>query len=155
MKEYEKESMTEVYAREISNWNYEDLYSDYNLPSYEEMKEKKYGITNEENYKNYICFVDNGNLIAYSSMKEMETGVFLGIGIRPDSCGKGLGKYFLRTSVDEIKKRYLNRKIFLEVRSWNERAIKSYKTSGFKIIKTVVKKDRLGNEIEFIEMEME
>jgi ribosomal protein S18 acetylase RimI-like enzyme len=53
-----------------------------------------------------------------------------------------------------MKKRYPERILFLEVRSWNKRAIKSYEKLGFKITNTVISKDRLGNDTEFIEMEM-
>ena len=52
-----------------------------------------------------------------------------------------------------MKNRYPSRDLFLEVRSWNKRAIKSYERLGFKVTRVVTSKDRLGNDTEFTEME--
>ena len=150
-----KSSMNEEYARQITEWNYEGEYSDYNLPSYEECKNKKYGITREDRKDNYIVYTINDEVVFYSNMKEMDDNkLYIGVGLKPEYCGKGLGNYFLNDSIIEMKKRYPERTLFLEVRSWNKRAIKSYEKLGFKITNTVISKDRLGNDTEFIEMEM-
>ena len=150
---YKKTSMNDDAAKQIASWNYEGDYANYNLPTYEEMKEKNYGIMNPEKANNYICYLKDEEVIAYTNMKEMEDKkIFFGIGLKPEYCGQGLGKHILKDSLDEIKKRYPNYIIYLEVRSWNIRAIKAYEKIGFIIDKTVVKKDRLGNDCEFIEM---
>ena len=150
-----KSSMNEEYARQITEWNYEGEYSDYNLPSYEECKNKKYGITREDRKDNYIVYTINDEVVFYSNMKEMDNNkLYIGVGLKPEYCGKGLGNFFLNDSIIEMKKRYPERTLFLEVRSWNKRAIKSYEKIGFKITNTVISKDRLGNDTEFIEMEM-
>lgn len=150
-----KNSMNEEYARQITEWNYEGEYSDYNLPSYEECKNKKYGITREDRKDNYIVYTINDEVVFYSNMKEMDNNkLYIGVGLKPEYCGKGLGNFFLNDSIIEMKKRYPERILFLEVRSWNKRAIKSYEKIGFKITNTVISKDRLGNDTEFIEMEM-
>ena len=52
----------------------------------------------------------------------------------------------------ECKKRYSNKRIALEVRSFNKRAIKCYEKAGFKIT-DVYKKDTLMGSDEFIRME--
>ena len=57
--------------------------------------------------------------------------------------------------IKEMKKKYPERTLFLEVRSWNKRAIKAYEKIGFKVTNVVVSKDRLGNDTEFTEMEMQ
>ena len=43
-----KDCMKEEYARQIVNWNYEDDYAIYNLPSYEKCKEMGYDMTRED-----------------------------------------------------------------------------------------------------------
>jgi ribosomal protein S18 acetylase RimI-like enzyme len=150
-----KSSMNEEYARQITEWNYEGEYSDYNLPSYEECKNKKYGMTREDRWNNYIVYTINNEVVFYSNMKEMDNNkLYIGVGLKPKYCGKGLGNFFLNDSINEMKKIYPERTFFLEVRSWNKRAIKSYEKLGFKITNTVISKDRLGNDTEFIEMEM-
>lgn len=153
--EIKKSPMNEEYARQITEWNYEGEYSDYNLPSYEECKNKKYGITREDRWNNYIVYTINNEVVFYSNMKEMDNNkLYIGVGLKPEYCGKGLGNFFLNDSINEMKKIYPEKTLFLEVRSWNKRAIKSYEKLGFKITNTVISKDRLGNDTEFIEMEM-
>ena len=150
-----KDCMKEKYARQIVDWNYEEKYSEYNLPSYEECKEKNYGITRKDKKDNYIVYILDDIVLFYLTIKPIsDNKVYIGVGLKPEYCGKGFGKYFLEDSIKEIKTRYPKSVLFLEVRSWNKRAIKSYERLGFKVINTVILKDRLGNDIEFIEMEM-
>ena len=154
MENIKKVSMNEEIAKQISLWKYEGDYEIYNLPTYEEMKAKNYGMVNTDRANDYICYVDNEEVIAYASMKKMEDGrIFFGIGLKPDNCGKGNGSYFLNDSLIDIKNKYPKSKIYLEVRSWNKRAIKAYEKTGFVLTNTIIKKDRLGNDSEFVEME--
>lgn len=153
--EIKKDRMKVKYAKQISKWNYEGEYIDYNLPSYDEMKSKKYGMTNKEKFNNYIVYYINNEVIAYVNMKDMNNKkLYIGIGLKPSFCGKGLGNYFLHDSLKEMDERFPNYIKYLEVRSWNQRAIKAYEKVGFRITNNVIKKDRLGNDIEFIEMEL-
>ena len=149
-----KDCMKEDYARQIVEWKYENEYDIYNLPSYDECLEKGYGITKENRKNDYMVYIIGGEVVFYSNAKLMDNNkVYLGVGLKPKYCGKGYGNYFLTDSVKNIKSRYPNSILYLEVRSWNKRAIKAYEKIGFKIINTVVSKDRLGNDAEFIEME--
>ncbi|MFA7064930.1 MAG: GNAT family N-acetyltransferase [Bacilli bacterium] len=120
------------------------------------MKEKKYGMVNPERANDYICYLkENKEVVAYASMKKMADGrIFFGIGLKPGNCGKGMGIYFLKDSLFKIKHRYPESIIYLEVRSWNKRAINSYKKVGFILKNTVTKKDRLDNDSKFVEMEL-
>ena len=153
--EIKKSPMNEEFAKQITEWFYEGDYSDYNLPSYEQCKNEKYGMTREDRWNNYIVYTINNEVVFYSNMKQMDNNkLYIGVGLKPEYCGKGLGNFFLNDSINEMKKIYPERTLFLEVRSWNKRAIKSYEKLGFKITNTVISKDRLGNDTEFIEMEM-
>ncbi len=53
---------------------------------------------------------------------------------------------------NESNRRYGNKKIVLEVRSFNERAIKCYEKAGFKIVDTYSKDTLVGYD-EFVKME--
>ena len=90
-----KDCMKEDYAKQIVEWKYEGDYSDYNLPTYEECKEKKYGITREDRKDNYIVYLLNNEVVFYSNMKEMDNNkLYIGVGLKPEYCGKVLGNYF-------------------------------------------------------------
>ena len=88
-------------------------------------------------------------------MKIMDNNkIYIGVGLKPEYCGYGLGDYFLNDCVEDLKVKYPEYTLYLEVRSWNKRAIKSYEKLGFKVTGTKISKDRLGNDTEFIEMEL-
>ena len=155
IEEIKVDYMKEEYAKQICEWKYEDECSIYYLPSYNDCKEKKYNINREDSKNNYIVYLINDEVIFYSNMKEMDNNkLYIGVGLKPKFCGLGYGTYFLEDSVKKIKIRYPSYTLFLEVRSWNKRAIKSYERLGFKITNVVISKDRLGNDTEFVEMEL-
>ena len=54
--------------------------------------------------------------------------------------------------IQQCKKSYGNKKIILEVRSFNERAIRCYEKAGFKVADTYNKETPMGYG-EFIKME--
>jgi len=154
---YIESNMTEEYLKQIINWKYSQEYEAYNLPSYEEMKVKGFSIVEPTKWSNYICFIgDNDEVISFLNIvKQENNSIFLGIGIKPSYCGNGLGRIFLQKGIEEVKKRYGNTLITMQVRSWNKRAIKCYENIGFKITKTETEKDYKENVTEFVFMEYE
>ena len=152
-KSIKKSILNEDLLKEISTWNYSDEYSIYNLPTIEKMKELNYSIVNKDNYKNYLCYISNNEVIAYIHFKEINDRIYFGIGLKPVLCGKGYGNYFLSDGLNYIKEKY-NKNIYLEVRSWNIRAIKAYEKVGFIIKDKYEKQDRFGKTSEYAEMEL-
>ena len=124
-------SMNSDAAKQICGWQYELPYSVYNYISYEDALEKQTAITKAENAGNYLCFWNNDTLIAYTSVLFKDEKVFIGIGIAPQFCGQGLGEFYLDKTVLEAQKRYADKEIWVQVRSWNECAIKCYRKCGF------------------------
>ncbi|MEG2786984.1 MAG: GNAT family N-acetyltransferase [Romboutsia sp.] len=55
-----------------------------------------------------------------------------------------MGKQIIRMALDECRKKYENKSIILEVRSWNKRAVKCYESQGFKIVKIKKQETYLG-----------
>ena len=149
-----KDNMKEEYARQIVKWNYEKEYSIYNLPSYEKCKELGYGITKEEQQNNYLVYLIDNEVVFYLNMKPTNGKIFVGFGLKPKYCGQGYGNFFLKDGISEIRKKYPHSILFLEVRSWNKRAIKAYEKIGFKVKNVVMSKDRFGNDIEITNMEI-
>lgn len=147
-------NMEQDIVKQIIAWKYEGMYSEYNMDSYEELIMKNSSIINPEKRNNYLCYFENNELIGYTNTVLRKRGdVFLGIGIAPIHCGKGMGAEILRHSISEAKKKYPNNKITLQVRSWNKRAIKCYEKVGFSTTKIAVEKDHNNIETEFVFME--
>lgn len=147
-------NMNDDILKEIVKWKYEGEYEEYNLETYENLVARKSSITLPEKSKNYLCYFDNKRLIGYTNLVEKENGdLFLGVGLAPEYCGKGIGKELLLDTINKAKEKYISRKIVLQVRSWNKRAVKCYENIGFKVTKVETKVDYKQNEIEYVFME--
>lgn len=125
--------MTDRDKREVCSWHYDGEYRIYDLPSYEEMKERKIGFLNPEKEKNFRVFLDGDTLVGFVNILEEEKEVFIGIGIAPDLCGRGYGCKMLVETYRISQKLYPKKPLYLEVRSWNLRAVKCYEKAGFGI----------------------
>lgn len=148
------EELTETHAKEICSWEYNDEYSIYNYPEWSKMLSEKWGITIEEKRKNeFFAIIDDfNNLCGYIRLVNKNEYVLIGVGLKPFLCGQGLGSTVMEVAKQQCSKRYPNKKIVLEVRSFNKRAIKCYKRAGFNIVDYYMKHTPLGYG-EFIKME--
>ncbi len=72
-------------------------------------------------------------LCGFIQLFPMVHTIRLGVGLRPDLCDKGFGKYLLKLAIHEARCRSLEAEIDLEVHTWNTRAIKTYQKVGFMI----------------------
>jgi [ribosomal protein S18]-alanine N-acetyltransferase len=148
--------MNEEIALQISRWRYNDQYCFYNMD--ENYIENM--ITNEY----YAVFDEREGIVGYFCLGEearvpsgYRQGVYvgsasvmdIGIGMRPDLTGKGLGYEFFSYCLQYVKKEQPHIATFrLTVAAFNQRAVKVYKKIGF------IKKHSFYNDngIEFITM---
>ena len=146
---------TEELAKEITTWRYEGEYEIYNLPSWDEVIKKQISLCKKEKRENFIGYLnEENNLIGFVNLVDEGDSVFFGIGVKPEYCGAGIGKQIIKMALDECSKRYENKPIILEVRSWNKRAIKCYESQGFKIVK-IKKQETYAGFGEFFVMKYE
>lgn len=134
--------LTDVYAKEICDWKYDNEYSIYNYPNWDKASCDGWAITLEDKRKKEFFAVvdDSNNLCGHIRLQNKSEYVSLGLGLKPCLCGNGLGNILMKLSIKKSMELYSNKKITLEVRSFNERAIKCYKKAGFKVIE-IYKKD--------------
>ena len=57
---------------------------------------------------------------------EEKEEVFIGMGVNPDLCNKHYGQRMLLITYEISKKLYPDKPLYLEVRTWNIRAVKCY-----------------------------
>lgn len=148
-------SMNITAVKEICSWKYPEPYDVYNYVPFEEAVKSNSPLLRDENKNNYLCFWENETLTAYINIYQKDSKVFIGIGLAPDFCGKGLGKTYLKQGIETARSCYSESEIWVEVRSWNERAIKCYENCGFKEQYKETVKDRFGNDTEFVYMQKE
>lgn len=149
-------NMTEQAIRQICSWEYDYPYSVYNYMPYDEAMKSGARITQPEHQNDFLCFWDGNKLIAYINLLLRADKLFLGIGLAPDYCSKGMGKSFLLQGVEQAYKKYGNDiELWLQVRKWNERAIKCYLSCGFELKYSKTITDRFGKDEEFCFMRLE
>lgn len=137
--------LSEEQAIEISNWRYTGEYLIYNLPSWETMVHENYSLTDDVKRERYICYSnEKGQLVGFVNLLEEGDTVFFGIGVNPNYCGKGIGKIIINKALIESQKRFHNKPIILEVRTWNKRAVNCYKSQGFNIIEIKQQQTQIG-----------
>ena len=153
---YHVETMSLQQAKEISEWKYPSPYDVYNYPAWNIMVENKWAITLPERRKQEfrcICYADK--VVAYFRLFEgyPEGKYFLGLGLLPTLCGTGKGAVIMERILAYAEKMGIKR-LHLEVRDFNKRAIHCYQKAGF------IEVDRYdkcvcGNTCRMIEMAIE
>lgn len=151
-------------AQAIFSWHYDGQYATYDLQGDLEddnelldRRSPHYAVRDERG--ELIGFFGFGSSASIQEHSEpylfSENGSLLvGLGMRPDLTGKGLGVEFVQAGLDFACREFAPRTFRLYVMSWNKRAIKVYEKVGFQQMRRMLQKNIHG-ENEFIEMVMD
>lgn len=122
------------HCQDICTWEYEPPYDIYQWSSWSQMEEEAEEFGDDEiRATQYICVLDEEDtLIGYAQLFPLVGVTRLGLGMRPELCGQGLGTEFVQCIVDEARRRRPDDEIDLEVLEWNHRARKAYYKAGFR-----------------------
>lgn len=74
----------------------------------------------------FTLFYDETALVGFINLYEEETEIFFGIGVNPDCCGEGYGQQMTKTACEISKELFGTKPLYLEVRTWNKRAVSCY-----------------------------
>ncbi len=128
--------MTTAFAAEISTWTYPDEYSVYSFqPSNELTEELLSGdyvacVDEKEQLLGYFCYGAAARIPTVEKDVYDEDHLDIGLGLRPELCGKGLGETFVQHGVTKGEEA-ISRPYRLSVAAFNQRAIKVYERCGF------------------------
>lgn len=124
--------LNENQAIEVCTWAYDEEFKVYNLFPWHVVKKLSLDLSIDEiREEEFLAILKESDLIGYGRLHLFNDKVFIGIGLRPDYCSNGHGESAMAIIIKEAQIRYPNTPIALEVRSFNERAIKCYKKVGF------------------------
>lgn len=153
--------LTEKACQELCTWRYPAPYDLYNWPTWNTMLQNHSEFADpqirEAQYRGVVD--ESGTLYGFVQFFPLMGVTRLGLGLRPDLCGKGgvsnsesegrgesgrnntstnglgnrLGSSFVQLLVAEAQQRAPQQEIDLEVLVWNERAIRAYQRAGFTI----------------------
>lgn len=119
------------HAMNIAEWHYPGFYSFYDLRHYPEdieeiFDESKWGT-------NLFSILDEkGELLGELVFQEDGDELEIGIGLRPDLAGKGMGQTLLQLGMDFARNKFEFNIFKIGVWKLNGRAIKVYERAGFR-----------------------
>lgn len=147
--EYTFRSMNEIYAKEIVNWHYEDMYGFYDME--QDIEDMEEFLTPQSWVSKYYAVTNDDELIGYFCFEQEDEIIHIGLGLKPDLTGKGYGKKFIEAGLEFSQEKY-NISVFrLSVATFNKRAIKLYKSLGFESDGLYISKTN-GGQYEFLRM---
>jgi ribosomal-protein-alanine N-acetyltransferase len=94
---------------------------------------------------------DDGELIGFVTCTEAAGVAELGLGLRPDHTGRGLGGAFLAATLDWARERYAPAEFSLSVAAFNRRAITVYERAGFEAVRAYRHRTN-GGDWDFVEL---
>jgi ribosomal-protein-alanine N-acetyltransferase len=139
------------YAQTITNWHYEGIYAFYDMDQDVEDLEE---LLNPHSWADkYHAVVNECNeLIGFFCFNQEEIGVVtIGLGLRPDHTGKGLGQAFVEAGLEFAKEKFNPTTFCLSVATFNQRAIRIYERIGFKSDGVFINETN-GGRYEFLRM---
>ena len=145
--------MSDEEAREISRWHYDPPYDFYDATSDpDDLEELLDPRRRKDAY--FSVFDDDGVLVGLFQFEREGARVDIGLGMRPDLTGRGLGGEYLRAGLEFARRRYSPERFTLSVATFNERAILVYERAGFRR-NTVYRHNTNGGEYLFLSMARE
>jgi [ribosomal protein S18]-alanine N-acetyltransferase len=145
-------AMDEGSAAAIASWHYDGPYSFYDLTSDEDDLNE---FMDRSRWGDVLFAVDDqtGELVGFYEFTRVRDGdvVEVGLGLRPDLTGRGLGGDFIDGALEFGRRRFRPRAFRLAVAAFNERAIQVYERAGF--VRTGTHTRRLGGrDVAFVDM---
>jgi [ribosomal protein S18]-alanine N-acetyltransferase len=127
---YSFKLMSDEDAREISRWHYEPPYDFYDATSDQDDLQEL--LDPERRKDSYFSVRDeSGALVGFFQFEREDKIVDVGLGMRPDLTGKGLGVGYLLAGLEFARERFAPERFTLSVTTFNERAIRTYERAGF------------------------
>ncbi|MEX0651341.1 MAG: GNAT family protein [Actinomycetota bacterium] len=151
---------TEADADGVASWRYPPPYDAYDVSEDPSMDDE---MRDESRWGASWFAVDDAEsgalagfleLIASESKSEAGTQVEVevGLGLRPDLTGRGIGVGFVRAALDFSRERWSPLSFALDVFPWNERAIRVYERANFERGEVYDRRFENGNEVTFLRM---
>jgi [ribosomal protein S18]-alanine N-acetyltransferase len=142
--------MAQTDAEAVASWRYPEPFSFYDWPADEDdLAELLDADLRGEAY--YAVEDDEGELVGHFSFRPEGRTLVVGLGLRPDLTGQGLGGAFLAAGLEYGRGRFAPDQFSLAVATFNERAIKVYERAGFERTRVYMHETN-GSEWEFVEM---
>ena len=145
------EEWNEAYGHEVATWHYEPPLDFYDLASDPADAAAMLDPARDEHHRAVLD--EEGRLEAFWYFDRHGDVTEVGIGLRPDLTGRGLGESFLNAQLEYAASRWQPATFRLFVAAWNERAITLYRRFGFREVARETRHFALVGDHEFVQME--
>jgi ribosomal-protein-alanine N-acetyltransferase len=143
--------MTQDEAEAIAQWRYDPPYDFYDADA--DHRDLAELLSPSQRGDKYFSAHDSGGeLVGYFGLVHRDGVVGIGVGLRPDLTGRGLGQQFLEAGMAFSREAFSPRRFKLSVAAFNRRAIKVYERAGFTTTRSF-EHETNGGMFPFVEME--
>lgn len=143
--------MTQDEAEEIADWRYEPPYDFYDARADAENLARLLDPARRAD-RSFAARDESGELVGFFTYARDGGTVVLGLGLRPDRTGRGVGRSFVEEGLEFARSRYAPERFRLSVAEFNERAVTVYERVGFERTRSFVDQTN-GGSYPFLEME--
>ena len=122
--------MTQEDAAVVAGWSYPPPYDFYDASS--DADDLAELLDHDRRAGRYLAAFDgDGALVGFAQLTPAGGDVVIGLGLRPDLTGHGLGAGFLESVLAAARERSAPVRFTLSVAAFNRRAISVYERAGF------------------------
>jgi len=151
---------TEADADRVASWRYPSPYDVYDVSQDQPMDDEMRDPARWGASWFAVDDAENGELAGFLELAASESGsavgtqveVEVGLGLRPDLTGRGVGVGFVHAALDFSRERWAPTSFALDVFPWNERAIRCYERARFDRGEVYDRRFDNGNEVTFLRM---
>jgi ribosomal-protein-alanine N-acetyltransferase len=145
--------LTDEHAQAMLAWAYDPPYDFYDFAADPDDARELFDPALRERYLAVLS--GGGELVGFWYVRPRGREVEVGLGLRPDLTGRGLGTAFVEAELEYARQRWRPEAFRLYVAAWNERARHVYERLGFREVARALRSFERFGEVEFVEMERE
>ena len=142
--------MGQADAVAIAGWHYDPPYSFYDWSADNDDQALLLGEHSREG-RFFSAFDEDNELVGFFEFQVKDDDVVVGLGLRPDLTGLGLGGEFVEAGIAFAEEWFQPARFHLSVASFNERAIRVYERAGFEATRAFLQQTN-GASWPFVEM---
>jgi len=129
--------LSPAHAAQIAGWTYKNEYAVYSFTQTgdtldELMNGEYYARLEQGELIGYFCFGQSARIPTVEKDAYTDEALDMGLGMRPDLCGQGLGYAFVKSGLGFAQSRFACKQLRLTVAAFNLRAIRVYEKLGFR-----------------------
>ena len=142
--------MSQDSADQIAAWTYPAPYDFYDMVADEEDLAQLLSESTREN--TYFEVIRNGALFGFATFYPQKDHLAIGLGMKPDQTGQGLGVNFYQAIEDYARKNFDCQVLQLSVASFNQRALALYQKVGYERVESYQQATN-GGEFPFVRLQ--